>query len=269
MEYFGAIAGVAIAVALGAWLRSKYPAASPFSRFMQWGAILVVAAAAAAVGSVGGNYVRQVAGGPATEDIDRAVQQTKAFPLVGLVVSENPSLDAKLRAAVEYDLRHPNAAGPKATVKVGTEIRQHYIAPALRNADDAPALAAVASLQKLLTYLQVVNPALCHEYGLRGLDASRLDAQGLALLREGLATQEAAYRNGKTATPKPPIRDEDVTSLLASSGYTPSDLEQLSKSDKASAQQGCAIVLKLYSAPARLPPEQGGRLARWLLTVSP
>ena len=269
IEYFGAIIGVAIALAFGAYFRSKHPAASASQKLIQWVVILVGAAALAAVGSVGGNYVREVAGAPATDVIDRAVQETKGYPMVRLVVAENPSLDAKIRAAVDYDLRHPNAPGPKAMTRFGTEIRAQYIAPALRNADDAVALSAVASLQKLLVHLQAVDPPLCHEYGLRGLDATRLDAEGLDLLRKSLAVQEEAYRNGKTAAPKQPIRDQDVAPLLQSSGYTPSDLEQLSKSDKASAQQGCAITLKLYSAPPRLPPAQGGQLARWLLTVSP
>lgn len=270
MENYGAIIGFAIALALGAYFRSRHPAASRPRKFMQWIAILVVAAAAAAVGSLGGSYVHKVAGGPTKSDIDRAVQVITDYPLIQLVVSENPALEAKVRAAAEEELRHPNASFPKPTNKVGVEIRQQYIVPALRNADDAVALSAVASLQEIAAHLQATNVNLCREFGVSGVqDPGKLDAEGHALFIKSLAAQEEAYRNGKTAKPKQSIRAEDVSGLLGKSGYTPADFEQLKDFAKLSAQQGCAATVKLYSAPGRLPAAPGGQLARWLLTLSP
>jgi hypothetical protein len=270
MENYGAIIGFAIAIALGAYFRSKHPAASPPRKFMQWIAILVMAAATAAVGSLGGSYLHKVAGAPTESDIDRAVQVITDFPLIRLVISENPALEAKVRVAAEDELRHPNAGFPKPTNKVGVEIRQQYIVPALRNADDAVALSAVATLQRIVAHLQATNLDLCREFAVSGLqDPGKLDAEGHALFIRSLAAQEDAYRNGKTANPKQAIRDEDVAGLLRESGYTPADFEQLHNFAKLSPQQGCATTVKLYSAPGRLPAAPGGQLARWLLTLSP
>lgn len=127
--------------------------------------IIVVAALAAGAAVLGANYF----GTPPKTDVDRVAEIGRNLPLVGLVLSEYPALDARYRAAIEEDLKNPVKGGLTASNKFGAEIRQQYVVPALRNADDASALSAVAGLHKLLLHLQTVNPTRCRDFGLAGL----------------------------------------------------------------------------------------------------
>jgi hypothetical protein len=120
----------------------------------------------------------------------------------------------------------------------------------------------------LAKHLQATNPALCREFGMAGLqDANKLDADGQRVLRQGLALQEQAYRNGKAGPPQAVLKTEDLRRTLVEAGYSEQDLAQLDKFATLPTVEGCAATVKLYAAPRALPAASGGMLARWLLTV--
>ena len=236
-------------------------------RALQLGMIAAAAALLAAVIGVGWTYLASRDDAAA---IEQALQVVREAPLVGLVLKENAEVEARFRQAIEAELKAPTKNGPQRTFIVGGEVRRDIIVPALRNADDAAALGAVTALHAFVKYLQGTNVALCKEFGLIGIQhPNRLDGNGGALFRRALKAQEDAYLNGRArpAAP-PPIADQEVRSLLTEAGYTAADFDQLAALAKSSDAEGCAVTVKLYAAPALLPPPRGGVLARYLLTIS-
>jgi hypothetical protein len=232
---------------------------------------LAVLAAAAVLAVVGfrGSLLHVFVGGPSQADIERGVQAVKDMPLLGLVIADNPALEEKLRAAIVDQVKNPKQV-PLPAAQFGHDVRQRYIIPTLLGSDDDSALRAVGGMEVLATYLQAKDPALCREFGLAGLqDANKLDADGTVLLKQALALQEQAYRNGKAGSPKTPLKTEDVRSFLVEAGYSDKDLAQLNAFATSSIVDGCATTVKLYAAPRALPPARGAILARWLLTVAP
>lgn len=226
--------------------------------------IVLAAAVVAALIGFGANYLRA----PSFADIDRGVETAKEMPLVGLVIAENPALEAKLRAAIADELEKPGQV-PSPGSRFGVEMRQQYIIPTLLAADDDSALNAAAGMEALAKYLQVKDPALCRELGLSGLqNANKLDTDGKVLLKQALALQEQAYRNGKRGSPKAALKTDEIGRVLGEAGYIEKDLEQLSTFATLSTADGCAATVKLYGAPRALPTARGGTLARWLLTVA-
>jgi len=248
------------------WKKPEYRN-RPITRSRKIGQTILIVLAAAVVAAVigfGAQYLR----GPSESDVDHGVQAAKEMPLVGLVIAENPALEEKLRAAIADELKNPGQV-PSPGSRFGAEVRQRYIVPALLAADDDSALKAAGGMEALATYLQTKDAALCRELGLTGLqNANKLDADGKILLRQALALQEQAYRNGKTGSPKPPLKTGEVGRILGEAGYTDKDLERLNTFEKLSTVDGCAATVKLYGAPRALPTERGGALARWLLTVA-
>lgn len=189
------------------------------------------------------------------------------MPLVGLVIGENPALEERLRAAIAEELRNPGQV-PSPGARFGAEVRQRYIIPTLLAADDDSVLKATDGMQLLAKYLQSKDPSLCRELGLSGLqNANKLDADGKILLRQALALQEQAYRNGKGGSPRATLKTEEIGHVLGEAGYAEKDLQQLNSFEKLSMADGCAATVKLYGAPRALPPARGATLARWLLTV--
>lgn len=264
MEIWGIVIGIAVAVGVGAFLHSTKPAG--MGRGLQLVAIVAAGGLSAAVASFGLVYLASSDHAAATE---QALQVVREAPLVGLVLKENPALEARFRDAVEAELRNPTKNGPPRTYVVGAEVRQTLIVPALRSADDATALKAIEAMQDFVKHLQVTNAALCKKFGLMGLqDPTRLDSAGATLFKRALAAQEQAYLNGKARPATPQITDQEVNRLLTEAGYTAGDFEKVVGLAKASDTDGCAIVVKLYAAPTLLPPPRGGLLARYLLTVS-
>jgi hypothetical protein len=196
------------------------------------------------------------------------VEAAKEMPLVGLVIAENPALEARLRGVIADELKNPGQV-PSPGSRFGVEVRQRYIIPTLLATDDDSALKAAGGMETLAKYLQTKDPALCRELGLSGLqNANKLDADGKILLKQALALQEQAYRNGKAGSPKAALKSEEIGRVLGEAGYTAKDLEQLSTFGQLSTVDGCAATVKLYGAPRALPPARGGTLARWLLTVA-
>jgi hypothetical protein len=68
---------------------------------------------------------------------------------------------------------------------------------------------------------------------------------------------------------RPLASNVEVTHALTEAGYTPDDFKQLAGFASLSDADGCAVTVKLYSAPAQLPPERGAVVARYLLTIAP
>jgi hypothetical protein len=226
--------------------------------------IVLAAAVVAAVVGFGAQYLRA----PSSADVERGVEAAKEMPLVGLVIAENPALEEKLRAVIADELKNPGQV-PSPGSRFGVEVRQRYIIPTLLAADDDSALKATGGMEVLAKYLQTKDPALCRELGLAGLqNAAKLDADGKVLLKQALALQEQAYRNGKAGSPKAPLKTEEIGRVLGEAGYTDKDLEQLRMFEKLSTVDGCAATVKLYGAPRALPTARGGTLSRWLLTVA-
>ena len=280
METWGILIGIAAAAGVGAFLRSRKPAG--MGRFLEVVAIVAAGGLSAAAASVGLRYLASSDKATATE---QALQVVREAPLVGLVLKENPALEARFRDAIEAELRAPTKSGPLRTYVVGAEVRQTLIVPALKNADDATALKAIEAMQDFVKHLQVTNLALCKEFGLKGIQQpNRLDSAGATLFKRALSAQEQAYLSGKSLSGKslggkslggksgpaapPKTADQAVSSLLTEAGYTAADFEKLAALANTSDAAGCAVVVKLYAAPSLLPPQRGGILARYLLTVS-
>jgi hypothetical protein len=205
---------------------------------------------------------------PSSADVERGVEAAKEMPLVGLVIAENPALEDKLRTVISDELKNPGQV-PSPGSRFGVEVRQRYIIPTLLAADDDSALKATGGMEVLAKYLQTTDPALCRELGLAGLqNANKLDTDGKILLKQALALQEQAYRNGKGGSPKAALKPDEIGRILREAGYTDKELEQLSTFASLSTADGCAATVKLYGAPQALPTPRGGTLARWLLTVA-
>jgi len=238
-------------------------------------AIVIVVAAVALVAAFvttgGVDEVLRRLGRMTGADVEIALKQVEELPLVRLVIKENPSVDVEFRKAIEAEREHPTTSGPTRMFLVGAEVRKRYIVPALGNADDQHALAAVKLLQELTLHLQKTSPDTCFEFGKIGLQRpDKLDEAGRAIFKRALAAQEDAYLNGKAAKDKRPLPSQlDVTRALTEAGYTPDDFRKLSGFAALSETDGCAATVKLYSAPAQLPAEHGAPVARYLLTVAP
>lgn len=272
MEDWGIALGIAVASGVGAYFYSR--TATRTGRLRQALAAVVAAALAAVLASAGMKYLRDSESLAVFSDqpstIDQAMQTIRESPLLGLVLRENPALDARFREALEAELKTPTKAGPPRSFLMGAEVRRDIIAPTLRRADDAAALAAINAMQAFVKHLQDTNVALCRDFGLLGIQQpDRLDATAATLFKRALAAQEEAYVNGKARPVAPQqITNQEVHKLLADAGYTPADFDRLAALNKSSNEEGCSATVKLYQAPTLLLPERGGTLARYLLTVS-
>lgn len=272
MENWGLALGIGVVAGVGAYFYSRKQTRT--GRLGQALAAVVAAALAALVSSAGMKYLRDSESLPVLSDqtatIDQAMKAIRETPLLGLVLKENPALDLRFREALDAELKNPAKAGPPRSFIVGGDVRRDIIAPTLRRADDAAALAAIEAMQAFVKHLQGTNVALCREFGMVGLQQpGRLDATGAALFKRALAAQEEAYVNGKSRPVAPQqMTNQEVHKLLEEAGYTTADFDDLAALTKASDPEGCAATVKLYRAPTLLPPARGGALARYLLTVA-
>lgn len=272
MEIWATLVGLAVAGAVAAYLHGRKPAG--MGRVLQIAVIAAAAALSAAATGVGFTYL-------ASRDnaamVEEALQVVREAPLIGLVLKENAAVEARFRQAIEAELKDPAKNGPQQTFVVGGEVRRDFIMPALRNADDAAALGAISAMHAFVKYLQGTNVVLCKEFGLVGIrQPNRLDSNGGALFRRALTAQEEAYLNGRarapitttTTTTQQQTTSQDAIRLLTDAGFTAGDFDTLAALARSSDADGCAITVKLYAAPALLPPQSGGILARYLLSIS-
>lgn len=266
MELTGIIVGIVVAIALGTYIRSRRTG-QPI-RPAQIASIAAAAAIGAAIASFGWTFLRQQLDGTTAGDVDRAMQTIHETPLLRLVAAENPAIDARFRKALEEKARNPQE-GTQKLFDLGAEIRRQYIVPVLRNADDSTALAAIRSTEALTLQLQRTDTALCKQFGETGIqNPEKLDPQAAVLFKQALSAQEEAYRNGKVQTVvRPSTSDQELARALTEAGYRAADFDTLATFATLPPAAACAATVKLYAAPALLPPERGAVLARYLLTV--
>src|SRR5437868_7828055 len=136
-------------------------------------------------------------------DVDTALDQIRRVPLIGPVMADNPSVESRMRTAIEEELRSPTRSGVSRPFSLVADIRRQYIVPALRAADDASALAAVAARADLVRHLRRADSAACRQFALGAFQRpDLLDAEGQRLFGEVLQKLEAAWRSGKAGKPQ-------------------------------------------------------------------
>jgi len=183
-------------------------------------------------------------------------------------MADNPSVESRMRAAIEEEMRHPTLNGPSRPFVLVAELRRQYVVPALRGADDASALTAVAARAEFARYLRRADPAACRQFAMGALQRpDLLDAEGRRLFDVVLATLEAAWRYGKVANrPQPVLTREELTANLQQAGFGADDFERMNSLAKQSNEAVCDIELKLDSAPPLLPPDKRAAFARSILS---
>lgn len=201
-------------------------------------------------------------------DVDTALDQVRRMPLIGAVMAENASVESRMRAAIEEELKNPTRTGLSRPFSLVAEIRREYLVPSLRAADDASALAAVAARAELVGYLRRTDTAACRQMALGALRRpDLLDAEGQRLFAQVLQTLEAAWRNGKKAgRPQPVLNREELMAVLQEAGFTKVDFDRLAVFPTLSNEISCDVELKVDSLPPKLPADKRGPFARYVLS---
>lgn len=197
-----------------------------------------------------------------------ALAEMRNLPLVGLVIADEPSVVDRLRQAIAEEERDPTPQGPTRPMYIVNGLRQEFIAPAVRRAEDSLLIAAMAARAELVQYLRDTDTALCREFSLGGIkEVDKLEAKGRQLYDNTVKTMEAAYRNGranKDAKPVVPTLQEMGTALQHA-GFQKSDFDKLNSFAALSNDISCDIELKLNQVPPKLPPAWQGPYARYIL----
>lgn len=197
-----------------------------------------------------------------------ALAEMRNLPLVGLVISDESSVVDRLREAIAEEAANPTTQGPTRQMLIVNGLRQEFIAPAVRRADDATLLAAMTARAELIQHLRATNTAACREFSLGGIkDVEKLDAKGQELYKKLIAAMEAAYRSGrarKDANPAVPNL-QAMGAMLQEAGFTKPDFDKLNSFGSLSNDVSCDIELKLNQVPAKLPPDKRGAYARYIL----
>jgi hypothetical protein len=195
-----------------------------------------------------------------------AMAELRNMPLVGLAISDHPEVEPRLRKAIEEERANPTVDGPTRPLVVVAELRREILAPALRGADDASAIAAMAARVDLVLYLQKADPEACREFSMGGIaHVDRLDYEGQRLFRELLTAMEVAYRSARNATPPRMLSRQEAGTLLVQAGFAKADFDKLNNFGTLSNDVSCEIELKIDSAPTKLPPEWRGAFSRFII----
>jgi hypothetical protein len=198
-----------------------------------------------------------------------AFQDMQRVPMVVQVMADNPGVEARMRQAIADEIRTPTqGTGLTRPFAVLADLRRQHILPALRRADDATALAALAARTDLATHLNRINPAACRQLALGTLlRPDALDSEGRRLFEALRQALVAAYRNGKATTDAPPLPGRrDVVAMLEQAGFRKTDLERLNGFQALSNEASCEVELQVDSVPGKLPADKRGPFARYLLT---
>jgi hypothetical protein len=196
---------------------------------------------------------------------DKAMAELRAQPLVGLVLADNPTIEARMRADVEEDQRQPQAT-PRAFRRV-VEIRKTIVGPTLSAADDASAIAVMKARSDLVSHLQKTDLAACRQFAGDGIhDVNKLDSEGQRLFQTMLTAMEAAYRNGKANGGKGnPPSSQEFAAMLRSAGFTEDDFAKFAQAATLSDADLCALELKVENAPDKLPEDKRGAFVRFVI----
>ena len=127
------------------------------SRSVRLGIVLVALAAAAGTALVVASSFDHLS--PA----DRSLAELRGLPLVGLVIKEEPCLEAKLRTVIEEELRSPTRNGPSRVFVALGDLRRNTIGPALASADDTAAMEVMRARAALVAHLQPSGPRFAND----------------------------------------------------------------------------------------------------------
>lgn len=198
--------------------------------------------------------------------VDAALDEVRRLPLVGPVMAQNPTVESRMRAAIEEEIRSPTQSGPSRPFLLVADIRRQYIVPALRGADDASAVAAVAARADLVRHLRRADTAACRQFALGAFQRpDLLDAESQRLFNEVLQKLETAWRSGKAGKPQAVMTREELTAALGQAGFGKEDFDRLSAFQTLSNELTCDVELKIDSAPPLLPADKRGPFARAIL----
>jgi len=198
---------------------------------------------------------------------ESALAELRALPLIGAVMADNPGAEARMRAAIEEELRKPSQDGTTRPLALIADLRRQYILPSLRASDDTTAIAAVAARAALADYLQRANPAACREFAAGGIQRpDKLDSEGQRLFRNVLQALEIAYRSGRAGGKAMPTASRaEILDLLRGAGFEKIDFDRLNAFATLSNDVACQIELKIDQVPAKLPTDKRGAFARFVL----
>jgi hypothetical protein len=196
-----------------------------------------------------------------------ALAELRALPLVGTMMADNPDAEARMKAAIQEELANPTQGGTTRPRVLIAELRRQYVLPALRGADDASVIAAVAARAALASYLQKANPPACREFAAGGIQQpDRLDSEGQRLFRNVLQALETAYRNGRASgKPMPTASRAEILDMLREAGFQKIDFDRLNSFATLSNDIACEVELKVDQVPPELPADKRGAFARFVL----
>lgn len=200
---------------------------------------------------------------------DIALDEIRRLPLVAPVMTDNSGIESGMRKAIEEERRNPiKGGGLSRPYSLLADLRRDYMLPALRRADDATAVAAVAARATLVAHMRKTNPAACRQFAIGTLTRPGvLDTEGQQLYGAWLRAYEAAYRSGRASTgPRPLPGRSEIPAMLQQGGFRQPDLERLAMFRNLSNEVSCDIELKVDSVPPLLPAEKRGPFARYLMT---
>ena len=227
-----------------------------------WTIVLGVVVAGVVAAALAAWSVREFSGGSAT---DKAMAELRAQPLVGLVLADNPAIEAQVRAAVEEDQRHPQATSR--AFHAISEIRRTIVGPTLSAADDATALAVMKARADMVGRLQKTDLVACRQFSGEGIrDVGKLDSDGQRLFRTMLTAMEAAYRSGKANGGKgTPASNREFAALLQTAGFTPDDFAKFGQVATLPDAELCQLEFRVDDAPGKLPDDKRGTFARFVI----
>jgi hypothetical protein len=196
-----------------------------------------------------------------------ALAELRALPLVGAMMTDNPAAEARMKAAIQEELANPTQGGTTRPRALIADLRRKYVLPALRGADDASVVAAVAARAALASYLQKANPPACREFAAGGIQQpDRLDGEGQRLFRNVLQALETAYRNGRAGGKAMPMASRaEILDMLREAGFQKIDFDRLNAFASLSNDIACDIELKVDQVPPKLPADKRGAFARFVL----
>jgi hypothetical protein len=199
---------------------------------------------------------------------EAALDDVRRMPLIGLAMAENSGLESRMRTALEDELRSPTQGGLSRPYSLIADIRRQYIVPAIRAADDASAVAAVAARADLVRHLRRVDLQACRDFSVGTFRRpGSLDAEGRRLFGLWQQTVEAAYRSGKTGgQPRALPSRAELVGLLQQAGFRKADFDRLNAFQSLSNEASCDVELKVDSVAPLLPTDKRGAFARYLLT---
>jgi hypothetical protein len=199
--------------------------------------------------------------------VDRALDDVRRLPLVDMAMADNPGAEGRMRTAIEEELRSPTRSGLSRPFSLVADLRRQYIVPALRAADDASVVAALAARADFVRYLRRADPASCRLFALGALQRpDLLESEGRQLFGEYLQALQAAYRNGKAAgKPQALLTRDQLTAALRQAGFTKADFDRLQAFQTLSNEVSCDVEVKVDAAAPLLPDTMRGPYARYVL----